>query len=193
MINGGVGENPVPQVENVRSTGKGGTDVVDGFFHCLAAGDQRQGIEISLHRQSLRQRTVRPMRIDSFIDADSIDAWAAQGGERVVLFAGDAVRFPEGQDVAVVLPELQRCLPGRFEIGIVQRLQEDALARRFGSQRWPTLLFLRDGQYVTTLSGMHDWDDFLRLTEAALAAPVSRVPGIGIPLVSAAANDSSCH
>ena len=129
----------------------------------------------------------------TWVDGDSIDAWAALGGDRVVLFAGDAVRFPEGQDVAVVLPELQRSLPGRFQIGVVQRHLEEALARRFGSQRWPTLLFLRDGQYVTTLSGMHDWEDFLRMTEAALAAPVSRPPTIGIPLVSAAANDSSCH
>lgn len=129
----------------------------------------------------------------AWVDGDNIEAWAAEGGDRVVLFAGDAVRFPEGQDVAVVLPELQRTLAGRFQIGIVQRHQEEALARRYGSQRWPTLLFLRDGQYVTTLSGMHDWDEFLRLTEAALAAPVSRVPGIGIPLVSAAANDNGCH
>lgn len=129
----------------------------------------------------------------TWVDGDSVDAWAAEGGDRVVLFAGDAVRFPEGQDVAVVLPELQRCLPGRFQIGVVQRHLEEAIARRFGSQRWPTLLFLRDGQYVTTLSGMHDWEDFLRNTEEALAAPVSRAPTIGIPLVSAAANDSSCH
>ncbi len=129
----------------------------------------------------------------TWVDADTIDAWAAQGGDRVVLFAGDAVRFPEGQDVAVVLPELRRSLPGRFEVGIVQRHLEEPLARRFGSQRWPTLLFLRDGQYVTTLSGMHDWDDFLRQTEAALAAPVSRPPSIGIPLVSAASSDAGCH
>ncbi|MFT7774482.1 hydrogenase [Roseateles sp.] len=129
----------------------------------------------------------------TWVDADTIDAWAAQGGDRVVLFAGDAVRFPEGQDVAVVLPELQRSLPGRFAVGIVQRHQEEALARRFGSQRWPTLLFLRDGEYVTTLPGMHDWDDFLRKTEAALAAPVSRPPTIGIPLVSATPADGGCH
>ncbi|MCE4536983.1 hydrogenase [Pelomonas sp. P7] len=129
----------------------------------------------------------------SWVDADTLDAWAAQGGDRVVLFAGDAVRFPEGQDVAVVLPELQRSLPGRFQIGVVRRQDEDALARRFGSQRWPTLLFLRDGAYVTTLSGMHDWDVFLRKTEEALAMPVSRVPGIGIPLVAAGASDAGCH
>jgi hydrogenase-1 operon protein HyaE len=47
--------------------------------------------------------------VDSFgatwVDADTIADWAGQGGDRVVLFAGDAVRFPEGQDVAVVLPD----------------------------------------------------------------------------------------
>ncbi len=129
----------------------------------------------------------------TWVDADTIDGWSALGGDRVVLFAGDAVRFPEGQDVAVVLPELQRSLPGRFEVGIVRRHQEEALARRFGSQRWPTLLFLRDGEYVTTLAGMHDWDDFLRKTEEALAAPTSRPPTIGIPLVSAASSDAGCH
>lgn len=128
----------------------------------------------------------------TWVDADSIDAWAAQGGDRVVLFAGDAVRFPEGQDVAVVLPELQRCLPGRFEIGVVRRHQEDALARRFGSQRWPTLLFLRDGQYVTTVSGMHDWEVFIERVTQALAMPVSRAPTIGIPVVSAN-SAPSCH
>lgn len=130
----------------------------------------------------------------SWVDVDTVDAWAAQGGDRVVLFAGDPVLFPEGQDVAVVLPELQRCLAGRFAIGAVPRDKEDALARRYGSQRWPTLLFLRDGAYVTTVSGMHDWEVFLARTEQALAAPKSHAPTIGIPLVNASATGSSgCH
>jgi hydrogenase-1 operon protein HyaE len=129
----------------------------------------------------------------TWVDVHTIDAWARQGGDRVVLFAGDPVRFPEGVDVAVVLPELQRSFPGRFEIGVVKRHLEDALARRYGSQRWPTLLFLRDGQYVTTVSGMHDWDVFLKLVAEALAAPTSRAPTIGIPVVNANASDDHCH
>jgi hydrogenase-1 operon protein HyaE len=128
----------------------------------------------------------------TWVDATNIDAWSAEGGDRVVLFAGDPTQFPEGLDVAVVLPELQRSLPGRFKIGVVPRDREDAVARRFASQRWPTLLFLRDGQYVTTLSGMHDWDVFLERVTQALAMPVSRAP-IGIPVVSATAGGSSCH
>ena len=128
----------------------------------------------------------------SWVDETSIDAWAAEGGDRVVLFAGDPVQFPEGLDVAVVLPELQRSLPGRFKIGVVPRQSEDALARRFGSQRWPTLLFLRDGRYVTTLSGMHDWEVFVDRVTQALSMPVSRAP-LGIPVVSATAGGASCH
>ena len=129
----------------------------------------------------------------SWVDESSIDAWARLGGNRVVLFAGDAVRFPEGQDVAVVLPELRHAVKQAFEIAVVPRLKEEALARRYGANRWPTLLFLRDGQYVTTLAGMHDWDIFVAEVVRCLAMPLSRAPTIGIPVVSAATNDSSCH
>ena len=127
-----------------------------------------------------------------WVDAASVDAWAAAGGDRVVLLAGDPVQFPEGLDVAVVLPELQRSLPGRFAVGVVRREHEAALAQRFGSQRWPTLLFLRDGQYVTSVSGMHDWDVFVQRVVHALAQPVSRPPTIGVPLV-AAASGAACR
>ncbi|HSI57819.1 MAG TPA: hydrogenase [Ideonella sp.] len=129
----------------------------------------------------------------TWLDAESVQPWSELGGDRVVLFAGDPVRFPEGQDVAVVLPELRRCVPGGFAIGIVPRPLEEAVARRYGVQRWPSLLFLRDGQYVATLAGMLDWEDYLRETTKALAMPTSRVPGIGIPLVSAVPSGSSCH
>lgn len=129
----------------------------------------------------------------TWVDEKTIDAWAAEGGDRVVLFAGDAVQFPEGQDVAVVLPELQRCFPGRFKVAVVPREIEQDLAKRYGSQRWPTLLFLRDGQYVTTLCGMHDWDEYVQEMARCLAMPISRAPTIGIPVVSATASGTSCH
>ncbi|SDH81708.1 hydrogenase [Variovorax sp. OV700] len=129
----------------------------------------------------------------TWVDDQSIDAWSALGGDRVVLFAGDPVRFPEGQDVAAVLPELMRSFPGRFEVAVVPRDLEDKVARRFGSQRWPTLLFLRDGGYVGTVPGMHDWDVFVQRVEAALASPVGRAPTIGIPVVSATGAADACH
>lgn len=126
------------------------------------------------------------------IEADTLAAFLDRPGTSVLLLAGDPVQFPEGLDVAVVLPELRSALAADFAIGVVAPDSLDAVARRYGVQRWPSLVFLRDGQYVTTLSGMHDWTEYLKLVEAALAMPVSRAPTIGIPVVSAHAAPG-CH
>lgn len=131
----------------------------------------------------------------AWVTEADVAEWSAGGGDRVVLLAGDPVRFPEGQDVAAVLPELMKAFPRRFAVAVVPRDHEDAVARRYGSQRWPTLLFFRDGQYVTAIAGMQDWDVYLRGVAAALAMPPSRPPTIGIPVVSqsGAARDGGCH
>jgi len=139
----------------------------------------------------LQQRLVQQFGA-SWVTTDTLDAFLAQPGDRVLLLGGDPVRFPEALDVAVVLPELQAAHAGRFAIGVVAREHEDAVARRFGSNRWPSLVFLRDGAYVTTLSGMHDWTDYVAKVGEALAAPIGRAPTIGIPLVSATPA-STCH
>lgn len=132
-----------------------------------------------------------------WIDFDNIDAWlTSQQGDHVLLFAGDPVRFPEAVDVAVVLPELQKVSAsvGRpFGMAVAVPETAEALAKKYGSQRWPTLMFFRSGHYVTTLSGMHDWSDYLTLLAQALAAPASRAPTIGIPVVGIQAQGASCH
>jgi hydrogenase-1 operon protein HyaE len=123
----------------------------------------------------------------------TLDGWLAGGGARVLFFSGDPVRFPEAVDVAVVLPELRAALARRFEIGVVLREDEDAVARRFGAQHWPSLVFLRDGRYVATIAGMKDWDEYLRLAAAALEAPATRAPTVGIPVVGNTASAAACR
>jgi hydrogenase-1 operon protein HyaE len=134
----------------------------------------------------------------SWLNLASHDEFAAGAGDRVLFFSGDAVRFPESLDVAVVLPELQAALRRPdgslpFRIGVVCRDDEDALARRWASQRWPALVFLRDGAYVGNLPGMHDWVEYVARVRDLLAAPAGRVPGIGIAVVSASAGADGCH
>lgn len=127
-----------------------------------------------------------------WVDAARIDAFIARPGRQVLFFSGDPVRFPECLDVAVVLPELQAAFPGRFGIGVVTRADEDALARRYAANRWPSLVVLDGGRYVATLPGMLDWTDFLAAMADALDKPPSRVPGIGIAVVADGAGPS-CH
>lgn len=140
---------------------------------------------------ALMTRVVRECHAQ-WVTPDQLQDWAACGGDRVLLLAGDPVRFPEGQDVAAVLPELYKALPGRFAVGVVAREHEDEIAARYGSQRWPTLLFLRDGGYVTALVGMRDWDVFIQKVRQCLDMPLSRAPTIGIPVVSAS-SDAGCQ
>lgn len=149
-------------------------------------------IETTEAHAPLIQRLARDFGA-AWVDEHSVAEWTAGGGDRVVLLAGDPVRFPEGVDVAAVLPELMKAFPKRFAVAVVPRESEDAVAKRYGSQRWPSLLFFRDGQYVTAIAGMQDWDVYLSGVAAALAMPPSRPPTIGIPVVSQTAGGSHCH
>lgn len=150
-------------------------------------------IETTEAHAPLVQRLAREFGA-TWVDETSVAEWTAGGGDRVVLLAGDPVRFPEGVDVAAVLPELMKSFPNRFAVAVVPRDHEDAVAKRYGSQRWPSLLFFRDGQYVTAIAGMQDWDVYLSGVAAALSMPPSRPPTIGIPVVSQTGGaGSSCH
>ena len=132
--------------------------------------------------------------IDQFgarwVDADAQAAVLVEAGDCVLFIAGDPVRFPECLDVAVVLPELQKHFSGRFRVAVLRPENEDEVARRYAANRRPALVFLRDGRYVTTVFGMQDWDDYIVAVAQALDAPVTRVPGIGIPVVAAS---SACN
>lgn len=125
-----------------------------------------------------------------WVTPETLAEFAAQPGDQVLFFSGDPVRFPEGLDVAVVLPELQRSFPGRFGIGAVARAGEDAVAAAYGVQRWPSLVFLRDGRYVATIAGMLDWTDYLARVAEALDTAPRRPP---IPLAAAGGSASGCH
>lgn len=124
-----------------------------------------------------------------WVHAETLDAFLAEPGEQVLFFHGDPIRFPEVQDVAVVLPELRRHFQRRFGIGVVPRADEDRLATRFGVQRRPSLVFLRDGRYVDCVSGMLDWQDYIDRLQQVFERPASRPP---IALASATPA-AGCH
>lgn len=131
------------------------------------------------------------------LSPDTIEAFEAAPGDAVLLFAGDPVRFPEGLDVAVVLPELRARFAAAaghpWRVGIVARDCEDALARRWGVLRWPSLVFVREGGYLGTVSGMRDWEVYMTEVREILAGTPRRRPTVGIPVVSAGEPTSTCH
>jgi hydrogenase-1 operon protein HyaE len=108
------------------------------------------------------------------VGAGDVDEFLAASGEAVLFFTEDPRQYPESADVAVILPELIRALPGRFRAAVVERASERALQKRFGFARWPALVFLRGGDLVGAVTGMHDWDDFLSRVRELLDSPTRR-------------------
>ncbi|MDD2704605.1 MAG: hydrogenase [Acidocella sp.] len=96
----------------------------------------------------------------SALDTAGLDAFIADG-VTALFFTGNATRYPEIDDLAVVLPELMKEFPGAFRVGVIDPDAERKLAVRFKISVRPTLVFLRRGEVIASLPRMRDWGVYL--------------------------------
>ncbi|MFZ2449727.1 MAG: hydrogenase [Methylovulum miyakonense] len=122
------------------------------------------------------------------LDADNYDPFVYGNGTVVLFFCNDPVHFPESNDVAVILPELLKAFSGRLQAAVVGKPIERELQARFRFTRWPSLVFLRGGEYLGVISGIRDWQDFMQETVRILAATPSQPPGFDLDKVCGAAH-----
>lgn len=125
------------------------------------------------------------------LEESSLAAFLAQAGDVVLFCAGDPIQYPECLDVAVILPELEKAVPGQFRYAVCSRDTDPVMQARYGFNRWPTLVFLRDGAYVGIISGVQDWTAYLERIGELLKTPAGRPPAIGIAVNASSA--ASCH
>ena len=78
----------------------------------------------------------------------------------VLFFANEPNRYPESNDVAVILPELHKAFADRFAVAVVARESEAALQERFPFPQWPALVFLRRGVQVGAICKVRDWSEY---------------------------------
>ncbi|HSQ70972.1 MAG TPA: hydrogenase [Rubrivivax sp.] len=116
------------------------------------------------------------------VKADRIDAFLARPGHALLVFTEDPMRFKETLDLAVIVPQLQQAFPGRFAVGVLLPEAARQVQRRYGFNRWPALVMLKDGQYVGAIDGLRNWDEYLDQMQALLSAAPSRPPTVGIPV-----------
>lgn len=137
-------------------------------------------------RHPLIERLVRDCGIPE-LGATGVDDFLAPPGDAVLLFTEDPAKYPESSDVAVILPELMKAFPDRFRAAVVARAAERELQKRFGFARWPALVFLRNGDLVGTVTGVHDWDEFVTLVSGLLDSPTRREAAAAAARANAAA------
>lgn len=115
------------------------------------------------------------------------DEFVAGPGMNVLFFPGDPKTVKDATDVAVVLPELVAAFEGRLRPGVVTDVFGDgkALKRHYGFSEYPSLVFMRSGDYVGTISRIRDWSEYLDSISELFAAAPRRPPGFSIPVVTA--------
>ena len=105
----------------------------------------------------------------------------------VLFFCNNPLLFPESHDVAVILPELLKVF-NQVKAAVISTAIERELQARFRFTSWPSLVFLRNGEYLGVISGIRDWPVYRQEMAAILAATPSQPPGFDLDKVCGAAH-----
>lgn len=117
------------------------------------------------------------------LDADNFDHFVYGNGDVVLFFSNDPLMFPESADLAVILPELLKAFRGLLKGAVAGKDIERELQARFRFTGWPTLIFLRKGEYLGAITGLKDWPEYGREFARILALEPSSPPGFDLDKV----------
>lgn len=124
------------------------------------------------------------------LDGDAFQVFLAAPGDGIVLLLDEPDKTPESWDLAVIFPDLLKAA-GKPRAAVLRPEHGCAVMPKFGINRLPALLFLRDGGYVGSIQGLRDWNALVAETQALMQSPVSRAPGVGIAVT--VAGSPGCH
>ncbi len=115
------------------------------------------------------------------VTEETLEAEAASRPISVLFFPGDWKRHGESNDVAVVLPELDRAFQGELRPMVVSRDAERALQCRYRFTAYPTLVMLRTGAYLGAISRVQAWTDYLTGLAALMEGEPCEPPPFAFP------------
>lgn len=107
---------------------------------------------------------------------ETVDTFIKQHHYSVLFFCNDEKLFPENLDVAVILPELISVFKGQIVPAIISRADEMQIQRKYGFTTWPSLVFLKDGNYLGVISKVRNWDEYLSEIQNLLLSEPSLPP-----------------
>ncbi len=109
------------------------------------------------------------------VDAQNLAEQFARQRHWLLLCAGDPNKYPEANDVAMILPELLKLFP-ELNGALVAPTAESAFQQHFGFTRLPSLILVRDGQLLGVISDMQNWDDYRQQISVLLNTASQRIP-----------------
>ena len=126
--------------------------------------------------QSIFEREDLPI-----VTAETLDDFARNNGDTILFVTGDWKRHVEVNDVAVILPEILKAANGALKAAVLDRASERAVQTRFRFSRFPSLIFLRDGEYLGVIEKVLDWEDYIREINRMLAEGPKPIPAYKFP------------
>lgn len=117
------------------------------------------------------------------LDADNYGQFIYGNDTVLLFFSNDPVMFPESHDVAVILPELMKTFKGKLQAAVISKAIERELQGQFRFTSWPSLVFLRGGEYLGVITGIKNWQEYRIEITQILAADVSKPPGFDLDKV----------
>lgn len=115
------------------------------------------------------------------LDDAAAAAHVAEQDFTILFFAGDADRLMESNDVAVIFPELVKAFGGVLSPVIVASEGERILQRKYRFSAFPSLVFLKRGEYLGAISRVRDWADYINEISEILAREPSEPPPFKLP------------
>lgn len=112
---------------------------------------------------------------------DTIDAFLANNNEVALLFTGDHERLVESDDVAVIFPELIKAFRGRLVPAVVDRDSERKLQQRYLFNAFPSLVFVRGGEYLGVIPRVMDWNEYIVEISQILSREPTKPPPFKFP------------
>ncbi len=119
------------------------------------------------------------------LDEAGFETFLNGPSDGVVLLTEEPDKVPESWDLSVIFPSLLATTRIQPRAAVSRPEFARSLLIRFGVQRMPALLFIRDGAYVGVIEGLRDWNELVREYHAMLLKPVSRARTIGIAVTTA--------
>lgn len=106
------------------------------------------------------------------VTADTLQDFATGNGDTVLFVTGDWSRHVEVNDVAVILPEIIKASNGGLKAAVLDRKSERKIQTTYRFSKFPSLIFLRDGEYLGTIQKVLDWQDYIfEINEILAGAP----------------------
>lgn len=94
------------------------------------------------------------------LDKTCVDEFLSSHSKAVLFFSENPQRYPESNDVAMVLPELLKHFE-ELSGAIISPHDEHHLQKQFDFTAWPALAFFRDGKYLGAITGIQNWEDYI--------------------------------